>query len=932
MAPPQTRPFRLPLLRLYVALATFSMLTLSASLYLDWRLTVSQDRALAANRTWAQRLDEFALLASLGGAINAPGNDVFDSHDVAAESDRLHEALARFHTAVARTKAALTNQTPSAGTRLILEELEAVTQPMQAMAGEAELIFLQFRQNDPQKAAERMAAMDRKFAAFTLAVERLRAHVRQIQAELFQRHQAESDGLRRYFLAVGGAVVLMVFLLPIYGRRLARAEAAAHALTRAEAAERRRSEQSLRESGVFLQSALDALSSHIAILDRNGVIVAVNAAWNRFAQANEQTLGGLGAGGDYLAVCDGSRGECADEAPAVARGIRAVLAGEAEEFHLEYPCHSPQVQRWFIVRVTRFADGDARRVVIAHENITERKQGEVRLRAALHEVQSQQFALNESCIVDISDPQGRITHANDRFCTLSQYSREELLGQDHRLLNSGHHPKEFFRNVWATVSRGEVWRGEVCNRAKDGSPYWVDTTIVPFKDEAGAVTQHVVIRTDITARKRADEELRRAQSFLNSVIENLPVPVFIKEAKELRFVLWNRAGEALTGIPNEEMVGRNDHDFFPADEADKFIAIDRQVLASGEKLEIAEERLQTRHKGMRTVHVTKVPVFNDAGEATFLLGIAEDITEQNEADAKLSELNRRLHDTSRRAGMAEVATGVLHNVGNVLTSVNVSANLLADQVRKAPVADLGRVVALLREQGANLGEFFANDPRGPKVPGFLAQLAETFNRQQARQLEEVAALRNNIEHIKDIVAMQQSFAKVSGLTEDLNPAGLVDDAVRLNAGSFQKHEVEVVRELDAGLPPVRVDKHQVLQILVNLLSNAKHACNEAGRVKKCIRVRGSRANGCVRITVTDNGVGIPPENLNRIFNHGFTTKKSGHGFGLHSAANAAKAMGGSLVAHSDGSGQGASFTLELPAQVQPAPDPAVSESAVPANA
>ena len=679
-----------------------------------------------------------------------------------------------------------------------------------------------------------------------------------------------------------------------------------------EIAQRRGTERKVTESHQFLQSTLDALSSHIAILDRNGVILSVNAVWNRFAVANEHTLGWLGAGGNYLEVCDRSEGECAEEAPAVASGIRAVLAGEQEEFNLEYPCHSPREQRWFIVRVTRFGEGDARRVVVAHENITARKQGEVRLRAALHEVESQQLALNESSIVGITDRRGRLTYVNDRFCAISRYSREELLGQDHRIINSGHHPKEFFKTLWGTIGRGEVWRGEVCNRAKDGSLYWVDTTIVPFKDEAGAVTQHVVIRTDITARKRADEELRRAQSFLNSVIENLPIPVFIKEARDLRFVLWNKAGEALTGIPNEEMVGKNDHDFFPAAEAEKFIAIDRQVLASGERLEVAEEQLQTRHKGVRTVHVTKVPVMDCEGGASFLLGIAEDITERKEAEGKLAEMHTRLLDTSRQAGMAEVATGVLHNVGNVLNSVNVSATLLDDRLRKGKAAGLAKVAALVGEHVADLPGFFARDARAAKLPAYLEQFSQHLAAEQTAMLGEVGNLRKNIEHIKDIVSMQQSYARVSGVTEMLKPGDLIEDTLRMNAASFDRHAIEVVTEVE-DVPPIEVDKHKVVQILVNFLRNAKHACEDSGRADKRIVLRLGRRGDRVVFSVVDNGLGIPPENLKRIFNHGFTTKKDGHGFGLHSGANAATEMGGSVSVHSDGPGQGATFTLELPA-------------------
>jgi signal transduction histidine kinase len=302
------------------------------------------------------------------------------------------------------------------------------------------------------------------------------------------------------------------------------------------------------------------------------------------------------------------------------------------------------------------------------------------------------------------------------------------------------------------------------------------------------------------------------------------------------------------------------------------------------------------------------------GAITAHLAVTGEITARKRAEAELSGAQKELQASSRQAGMAEIATGVLHNVGNVLNSVNVSANLLSDRVRKTPVADLGRVVALLREQGANLGAFFTSDPRGPKVAHFLAELADKFTQQQESQLTEVAALQKNVEHIKEIVAMQQRYATVSGLTESLSPVELIEDALRMNAGAFEKHELEVVRDLPADLPCVSVDKHKVLQILVNLLRNAKHACDDSGRTDKRITVRAATEDGCVRITVTDTGVGIPVENLNRIFNHGFTTKKTGHGFGLHSAANAAQQMGGSLTVHSDGPGHGAAFTLALPVE------------------
>jgi signal transduction histidine kinase len=178
-------------------------------------------------------------------------------------------------------------------------------------------------------------------------------------------------------------------------------------------------------------------------------------------------------------------------------------------------------------------------------------------------------------------------------------------------------------------------------------------------------------------------------------------------------------------------------------------------------------------------------------------------------------------------------------------------------------------------------------------------------------LEEIASLRDNLEHIKDTVAMQQSYAKLCGVTETVEVVDLVEDSLRLNAGAFARHGVSLKREF-SNVPPITVDKHKVLQILVNLVRNAKYACDDSGRSDKLITLRVEGTDAGVRISVIDNGIGIPAENMRRLFSHGFTTRKSGHGFGLHSGALAAQELGGSLRAESEGPGKGAAFILELP--------------------
>jgi signal transduction histidine kinase len=288
--------------------------------------------------------------------------------------------------------------------------------------------------------------------------------------------------------------------------------------------------------------------------------------------------------------------------------------------------------------------------------------------------------------------------------------------------------------------------------------------------------------------------------------------------------------------------------------------------------------------------------------------------EHIEAEAELARTHKELLQVSRQAGMAEVATSVLHNVGNVLNSINVSASLASAQVKNSKTGLVGKVAALMRQHAADLGDFLTKDDKGRRLPSFLEDLAEELAKEGTSILAELGALVKNVDHVKDVVAMQQSYAKVSGVTETVKVTDLVEDALRMNASALIRHDLHLFREYDEHLPQITVEKHKVLQILVNLIRNAKQACDESGVEDKRLVLRVGAGGDRVRISLADNGVGIPAENLTRIFSHGFTTKKDGHGFGLHSGALAAREMGGVLSVHSDGPRQGAVFTLELPCQ------------------
>ena len=290
--------------------------------------------------------------------------------------------------------------------------------------------------------------------------------------------------------------------------------------------------------------------------------------------------------------------------------------------------------------------------------------------------------------------------------------------------------------------------------------------------------------------------------------------------------------------------------------------------------------------------------------------------ERCRAEADRERLQQELLAASRQAGIAEMATGVLHNVGNVLNSVNLSATLVHDMVERSSVDKLAQTNQIISEHRDNFADFITNDDRGKLLPQLIERLATRLGDEREAIKDEVAQMLQNVAHIKEIVSAQQSMAIPAGLQVQVNLTDILDQAFATRSDALKNAEISVVREFD-DIPAIWTDQHKVMQILANLIKNAEEAIGESATSSRQLTLRvGAFADDWVFVEVQDSGVGIAEEDVAKLFQHGFTTKKDGHGFGLHSCANAAGELKGKLSAHSPGLGHGATFRLELPINVQ----------------
>jgi len=523
-------------------------------------------------------------------------------------------------------------------------------------------------------------------------------------------------------------------------------------------------------------------------------------------------------------------------------------------------------------------------------------------------------------------------------------SADDLVGKTDFDFFSDHHAWPAFEDEQEIIRTGKPVIGKVeCETWLDKrNDSWVLTTKMPLRSKSGEIIGTFGISKDITAFKKAEAALAYERDLLKALLDYSPDSIYFKDL-ESRYVRISRSelnnlfaialsrhhqSKSIDGshtdlLPahlssldrfHEYVIGQSDADIYGAEDSADFRQDEQETIRTGKSLLGKIEKVPGPDGEIRWYMTTKTPWRNAEGQIIGIFGTGRNITDLKQAEAKAEAAHKQLVETSRMAGMAEVATSVLHNVGNVLNSINVSTTLAVELVKKSRVNNLGKLAAMIQEHHNDLATFLTTDPKGMQIPGYLVKLTEHLAAEQAQFVSEIELTQKNIEHVKDIVTMQQCYARISGVVEKVKVTDMVEDALRMNDGALVRHNVELVRDYPEETIECHTERQKVLQILVNLIRNAKYACDDSGRLDKRLVVQVRSNDGRAQISVIDNGVGIPSENMTRIFSHGFTTRDHGHGFGLHSGALAAKELGGSLAVHSDGHGHGARFTLELPLQ------------------
>ena len=728
-------------------------------------------------------------------------------------------------------------------------------------------------------------------------------------------------------------------------------------------------ERTLRESESFARSVLDSLSANIAVVDESGTIVFVNRAWREFARANE-AVGNVAEDVNYLQVCDSAVELGCEEAASFAEGIRSVLSGRREEFALEYPCHSPTEQRWFVGRVTRFPSGSPTRAVVAHENVTPRKRAEEALRLRDMAIAA---SSNGIVITDPSQPDNPITYVNPAFERISGYSAQEVLGRNCRLLQGTDREQPALAELRAALQEGRGCQAVLRNYKKNGTLFWNELSISPVRDEEGHLVSFVGVQNDVTERRRAEEALRDSEERYRALYEDNPSMYFTLDEKGTVLSV-NHFGSRQLGYAPEELIGHPVLEIFHEEDRQ---AVSRYLSASLRAPEQSNgwEARKIRKDGSVLWVRENVRAIRGPGGDTVILVTCEDVTERKRAERERARLLGR--EQVARAE-AEAARQRLRAILDNLTEGVLVAEPQGRLVFANPAANamLGSTNGKTVEELPDLWEDF-------HLPGAVGRCARNGESIEARVSHRESYLRVRLECLindkrRDVLvvmqdlseghrleANQQRFlanaahelktplmavmgaAELLSSGEDANPAmrrrlldhifsegrrmqRLADALLRLSRVGWD------AREPNWGVVDLRAAGQRAVELAEPLIESAGLRLDIQGESSRVLAdvewlqevllvllsnaIKHSSRGGDIRlrvgdgaVSVEDEGVGISPVDLPYVFERFYRGKGSSEGFGLGLpiCKELTERMGGSISIRSR-EGIGTIVTVELP--------------------
>lgn len=535
-----------------------------------------------------------------------------------------------------------------------------------------------------------------------------------------------------------------------------------------------------------------------------------------------------------------------------------------------------------------------------------------RVRIQFIELRQLEAALDQHAIVSTADIYGNINYANDKFCEISGFAREELLGQNHRLVKSERHPASFYQNLWDTISSGEVWQNEVWNRKKGGDgEYCVYGTIVPFSDIHGKITKYVSICTDLTQLKESEQELKESQEKFQGLVEDIGEGYVLFSADPHNYVLRyvSPEFEPLFGILPETAL---DHSLveliaWPTESRNLLIQCMEHTLEQGRStpFEISFNHAITGE--LHTISITQHQVERD-GTVIAVEGIIQDITERLQAEKRQFE--------AFQAGVSEMSASVMHSIGNITTGL--TGTLLGVEKKSDSLQTLSQTMKKVTEKHQQ-GKIKQED-----VGQLLTLIESTISKALYGKSGDnrgihtlIGNLKKGLQDIKTSISAYRGVSQQGAENDRLQLRKLSADALQLIHSALDQEQISSAIEIPAELE-VEAPINQSLQLLVNLINNSTQAILQR-RIDEpehtgTITLRGEQnGQGEIRLTIEDDGCGITEDQLSQLFNHGYSTKTDGSGFGLHMAGNLMNKLNGSITADSDGLNQGARIILTFPA-------------------